>query len=252
MGNKIIKTPNLDRLAAGGARFTRMYSSCPVCVPARTVILTGHSCISNNLLTKPGDSHRADLPTFPTFDSDPGSSRAATHGEDYGKHRDARMKRQASINRNGVKWVNGKKPPGSRAELNESQAFKKYLDENVPQRPLQPGEQLANMYDRPYRPDPLDGSYGLPPEKVQQLMRSREAGNAAQVGQGFSYGLLDVPPEHTMAAYTVKEGLEALDRLKDGPFTLTVSIGPPHPPMVLPKPYYGMYPAADMPVPQSI
>lgn len=36
MGNKIIKTPNLDRLAVGGARFTRMYSSCPVCVPARS------------------------------------------------------------------------------------------------------------------------------------------------------------------------------------------------------------------------
>ena len=55
-----------------------------------------------------------------------------------------------------------------------------------------------------------------------------------------------------MTAWTVKEGIEALDRLKDGPFTLTVSISPPHPPMVLPKPYYGMYPPAEMPVPASI
>ena len=108
------------------------------------------------------------------------------------------------------------------------------------------------MYNRPYRPDPLDGAYGLPPEQVAKLMRDREAGNAAQVGQGFSYGCLDVPPEHTLAAWTVKEGLAALDRLKDAPFTLTVSIGPPHPPMVLPKPYYGMYPANEMPVPASI
>ena len=74
----------------------------------------------------------------------------------------------------------------------------------------------------------------------------------AQIGQGFSYGCLDVPPEHTHTAYTAKEGLEALDRLKDGPFTLTVSIGPPHPPMVLPRPYYGMYPADKLTAPASI
>ncbi len=47
------------------------------------------------------------------------------------------------------------------------------MDEHVPKRPLQPGEQLANMYDRPYRPDPLDGSYGLAPEEVQKLLRDK-------------------------------------------------------------------------------
>ena len=68
-------------------------------------------------------------------------------------------------------------------------------------------------------------------------------------GQGAAYGCLDVPPEHTMTAWTVKEGLAGLERLhKAGrPFTLTISISPPHPPMVLPKPYYGMYPPAAIP-----
>jgi arylsulfatase A-like enzyme len=42
-GNPIVKTPNLDRLAADGVRFTRAYSACPVCSPARTTILTGQS-----------------------------------------------------------------------------------------------------------------------------------------------------------------------------------------------------------------
>ncbi len=41
-GNPVIKTPHLDRLASEGARFSRFYSSCPVCVPARSCILTGH------------------------------------------------------------------------------------------------------------------------------------------------------------------------------------------------------------------
>ena len=39
-GNAVLKTPHLDKLAAQGARFTSFYSACPVCVPARTAILT--------------------------------------------------------------------------------------------------------------------------------------------------------------------------------------------------------------------
>ncbi len=247
MGNTIIKTPNIDRIAREGVRFTQMYSSCPVCVPARTVILTGHSCASNKVVTNE-DVDTQGLPTFPTFDQI--LIGKGYHGEYHGKwHTPYKYALEYS---NAVHWTNGPRPPGSRADLPEGKAFLKYLDENVPPRALMPGEQIANMYDRPYLPDPLDGSYGRPPEEVKKIMRDRKAGNAAQIGQGFSYGCLDVPPEHTMTAWTVKEGLAALERLKDGPFTLTVSIGPPHPPMVLPKPYYGMYPAKDMPVSPSI
>lgn len=36
-----IKTPNLDRLAAQGVRFTQAYSNSPICVPARAVFATG-------------------------------------------------------------------------------------------------------------------------------------------------------------------------------------------------------------------
>ena len=40
-GNKIIKTPNLDLMAAAGIRFTRFYSGGPVCSPTRGTCLTG-------------------------------------------------------------------------------------------------------------------------------------------------------------------------------------------------------------------
>ncbi len=42
-GNRAIFTPNLDRLAAEGARFRCAYSSMPSCTPARATILTGLS-----------------------------------------------------------------------------------------------------------------------------------------------------------------------------------------------------------------
>ena len=42
-GNKIIKTPNIDRLASQGIRFTDYYSPSPVCSPSRVGLLTGRT-----------------------------------------------------------------------------------------------------------------------------------------------------------------------------------------------------------------
>ncbi len=46
--NERYHTPNLERLAASGMRFTNAYASAPVCTPTRTSIMTGQS---------PGRSH---------------------------------------------------------------------------------------------------------------------------------------------------------------------------------------------------
>jgi len=40
-GDKIVKTPNLDKLAADGARFNACWTPSPVCVPARACFATG-------------------------------------------------------------------------------------------------------------------------------------------------------------------------------------------------------------------
>lgn len=40
-GNPYFATPNIDRLAGEGARFTDAYAACPVCSPTRASILTG-------------------------------------------------------------------------------------------------------------------------------------------------------------------------------------------------------------------
>jgi hypothetical protein len=42
-GNQIIRTPNLDSIAADGVLFTNAYSSTPSCTPARSAVLTGLS-----------------------------------------------------------------------------------------------------------------------------------------------------------------------------------------------------------------
>lgn len=40
-GGRLIRTPHLDRFAAGGVRFDKMYSGGPTCTPARAALLTG-------------------------------------------------------------------------------------------------------------------------------------------------------------------------------------------------------------------
>ncbi len=40
-GAKLVQTPNLDRLAAEGVRFTRVFSTSPVCAPSRSAFFTG-------------------------------------------------------------------------------------------------------------------------------------------------------------------------------------------------------------------
>ena len=40
-GNRWLKTPAMDRLAASGIRFERAYATNPVCVPSRFSLQTG-------------------------------------------------------------------------------------------------------------------------------------------------------------------------------------------------------------------
>ena len=231
-GNKTVKTPNLDALARQGARFTRFYSACPVCVPARTVILTGHGIGSNRVFTNK-DVDRTDAPPFPSFDQI--LLRGGYHGEYHGKyHSPYQLALEYTV---PVRWLNGKKaPPGCKATMSEAEAFRAYLEANVPPRAPQ-GKELRQSVGI-YTPIELDENYGkAQPDKPSQAE---------------SYGRLEVPKEHSLTAFTAKEGLAALDRLKGGPFTLTISIGPPHPPMITPEPYFSMYPPENIPPPASI
>lgn len=56
-GQKIVKTPNLDKLCAEGIKFTQHYSGSTVCAPSRCVLMTGqhtgHASVRGNGKWKP-------------------------------------------------------------------------------------------------------------------------------------------------------------------------------------------------------
>jgi len=65
-GQKKIKTPHLDRMAAEGMRFTQHYTSSPVCASARCSLMTGrhggHAYVRSNFEVGTWDSYRGQLP----------------------------------------------------------------------------------------------------------------------------------------------------------------------------------------------
>lgn len=57
-GQKLIRTPNIDRLAAEGTRFTGCYAGASVCAPSRSVLMTGqhtgHTTVRSNASLRTG------------------------------------------------------------------------------------------------------------------------------------------------------------------------------------------------------
>ena len=67
-GQKHFKTPNIDRLAEEGIKFTQHYSGSTVCAPTRSVLMTGlhtgHTPVRGNKEIKPIGQHPIPLSTF--------------------------------------------------------------------------------------------------------------------------------------------------------------------------------------------
>lgn len=65
-GQKIIRTPNLDRMAAEGMRFTQHYAGNAVCAPSRCVLMTGkhpgHAYIRDNRQFKKDEEGQVPIP----------------------------------------------------------------------------------------------------------------------------------------------------------------------------------------------
>ncbi len=248
-GNRILHTPNLDRLAAEGVFFANAYTNCPICVPARAVILTGRS-IESVRVPRNADLHTENAADVPTFDHI--LAEHGYHTEYYGKwHTPYKF---AATYKNKVRQVGGRNR--NTGVLSSREAYLEYLDEHVRRRDVRPGELIDNSSLRPYKPDPLDWRYGMTQEQSDKLRRrsrgKSNSGGTNLFSQAGSYGCLDIGAEHSRTAFTAKEVITALERIKDKPFSLTCSFGPPHPPMVLPRPYYDMYKVDHIPAPVSI
>ena len=239
-GNKMIKTPNLDRLAHEGINFSQAITPCPVCVPARTSILTGRltetTTIRENGDVKTGDCY------YPTFDEILAKRGYAT--EVYGKFHSPEHMARVYMNP-PVKGMTGTDPI-----VRWESIYVKYIKENFPKRPLKPGELYETTFyggTVPYKLDPTDRYYkylptGIIPEDEQKQ----------KLSQADIHGTLDLPADYTITAVQGKQTIDALERLKNEQFMLTCSFHCPHVPITPSEPYASMYNAKYMVTPLSI
>lgn len=240
-GNKVIKTPNLDRLASEGVIFTHAITPCPVSAPARTSILTGRF-IEKTTIRLNADivKNGCDYPTFDEILSQKGYT-----AEYYGKfHAPEHMARVYS------------NPPsgglsGSELIRKWEPLYREFLKSKIKKRPLKEGELYEKTFYGgivPYKPNPLDRHYiYLPDGQIP-----KESLKLKNLGQDDIHGILNLAPKFTITAVQAKATIDALERLKDQQFILTCSFHCPHVPIVPSEPFASMYKPENMIPPVSV
>ena len=239
-GNKAVITPNLDRLASQGVNFSHAVTPCPVCVPARTSILTGRltetTTIRDNRDARTGECY------YPTFDEI--LVKMGYRSEYYGKFHGPEHMARVYMNP-PVEEMRGTEPI-----MRWEPLYVKYLKEHIEKRPLQAGELYETTFyggTIPYRLDPPDRYFKYMAEgKIPDEERE------SRLSQADIHGVLDLPAAYTITAVQGRQAIEALERLKGERFILTCSFHCPHVPITPSDPYASMYEARKMPVSASI
>ncbi|MFC1793957.1 sulfatase-like hydrolase/transferase [Planctomycetota bacterium] len=237
-GNKILNTPNMDRLAREGAWFENTHTQCAVCVPARASMLTGHTVANTKVISNKQAYVQEGTGVMPMKTYDEILSEDGYECEYYGKWHTPVFR--ARVYNNPITAAGIHKTelgPGKKA------AYLKYLDTLYPDREIKEGELEDTLTERPYVPDLIDRRFDLKNKGLESDIK---------VGQSDIHGTTTIPTEYHISAFEAGKTIQALEKLKDKPFSITCSFHHPHPPYLAAEKYSHMYPPEDMVPPVSI
>lgn len=237
-GNKILNTPNMDRLAREGAWFENAYTQCAVCTPARASMLTGHTLANTKVISNKQAYVPEDTGVMPMKTYDEILSENGYECEYYGKWHTPTFR--ARIYKNPVTAAGIRKTelgPGKKV------AYLKYLDPLYPERELKKGELKDTLTERPYTPDPIDRRFDLKNKGLESDIK---------VGQSDIHGTIKIPAVYHISAFEAGKTIQTLKKLKDKSFSITCSFHHPHPPYLAAEKYAKMYPPEKMVPPVSI
>ncbi|MEI7735128.1 MAG: arylsulfatase [Ferruginibacter sp.] len=210
-GQQKIKTPNLDRMAKEGIRFTDHYTSTPVCAPARCMLMTGkhggHSFIRGNY----------EMGGFP--DSLEGGQMPLPEGT----FTIAKMLQQAGYATGGIgKWGMGMANGSGNPNNQGFDYFYGYLDQ----------KQAHNYYPTHLwengKWDTLNNSYIYVHQKIDSVTAT-DADFDYYIGKDYA------PTKMT------EKALAFIDRNKHQPFFLYLPYTIPHVSLQIPKTYLQQY-----------
>lgn len=211
-GHPIVKTPNLDALAADGVAFKHHYGQATPCGPSRVCLYTGMYL----------HNHRSLLNGTPL---DSRHTNVALEARNVGYHPVLFGYTDVGLDPRNQDIVDDYEGvlPGMEAvcHLNSKRLpWRNYLKDK--------GYEFALNDERLY---------------------SQQENYAGAESKGQTYAPTKYKAEDSATAFLVGETIEYIKNQKDKPWFAHVSFLAPHPPFVVPEPYHAMFNADDMPLP---
>ncbi|QNM15122.1 MULTISPECIES: sulfatase-like hydrolase/transferase [Fusobacterium] len=218
-GHKVVKTPNMDAIAADGIKFTNAFTPASVCGPARTSLFTGQMPSNHELMRNSEKGGQGD----PKLDNPNIISEMADY-DNYliGKWHVGKTVLPRDFGFKGHNF-DGYGYPGSGV----------YKNMVFAQGPTQEPRYQEWLKEKGYEiPEVTNAYFGENPHlRVQELC-----------------GLLSGTREATLPFFVVDEAKKAILEAKkeNKPFFVWMNFWGPHTPCVIPEPYYSMYKPEDV------
>ena len=218
-GHKVVKTPNMDAIAADGIKFTNAFTPASVCGPARTSLFTGQMPSNHELMRNSEKGGQGD----PKLDNPNIISEMADY-DNYliGKWHVGKTVLPRDFGFKGHNF-DGYGYPGSGV----------YKNMVFAQGPTQEPIYQEWLKEKGYEiPEVTNAYFGENPHlRVQELC-----------------GLLSGTREATLPFFVVDEAKKAILEAKkeNKPFFVWMNFWGPHTPCVIPEPYYSMYKPEDV------
>jgi len=210
-GNPVIRTPNIDRLAASGVRFDNAYCSSPVCSPARASWFTGLYPHAHRLYINYGPDRKGITGCFLPEDT-------VTVG-------DVLKSRGYACGTVGVWHLGGDESP--QHGMTDYWCTFNYL---------------PNASTDPFFSFLRDEGVSNP--------YAKGAEGVFRYGKEMPLGVL-TDPRQQRTSWTIDRSIDFLDEAGAAPFFLMVGIKDPHPPMVPPQELVALYPLDELPFPNN-
>lgn len=219
-GNALIKTPNLDALAADSVLFTRHYGQCAPCAPARASLLTG------------------------MYQHNHGVKRNGTPLAD-GFTNVAREARKSGYEPALFGYTDTTYDPRGRSPTDPAmRSYESVLPGFDPALPLTdvPLRWLAYLQDQGY-------SFG---QNAQDAVQEAYRPAHRVPGEGPTRAPAQFKAEHSITAYLTDELLRFISVRRDQSWFAHAAYIKPHPPFIASAPYHEMYDPAQMPAPMRM
>lgn len=224
-GHKTLQTPNIDKLAERGVRFTNAYCQAPLCAPSRASFYTGRYMSSHGVMGN-DDNTRLDEKMMADYLKPIGYRTAVVGKTHCFKNRSEMAELGIDMNSElAVTARSGGFEPYEHHEglypdpiLPEKQGYIDYL-RDLGYDADNPWEQCANS--------------GIDEEgKLHTGWQLRSSGYPAAIEEA-----------HSETAFTTQRAMNFIDETGDSPWCLHLSYIKPHWPLIAPAPYHNMFSA---------